>query len=232
MNDEDFRPHTTEQQLVASTPQVPATASNEALDRHLSEWGGSGGRLITFNGETGIHRTLDDGVEVPAGTEFVAFLHETQKGWIKFNEGTPPNIHMVRISDNADVLRREELGDIDPTTWPLGLDRVNREDPWKLQIVVPMARHDAGGELFLYVARGKVANYSVSDLLGRWRHHPKRQAGLIPLIRIENGTYYNKRFGGLKPKPLLPIVGWVTKAGVAPPPSTAIGVEMNDEIPF
>jgi len=79
-----------QQQLTVATTPMPAT-SEEALERHLAEWGGSPGRLFAFNGSTGIHRTLDDDVEVPGGTEFVMFLHETQKGFIKFNgPGEPP----------------------------------------------------------------------------------------------------------------------------------------------
>jgi hypothetical protein len=218
------------QQLVNATPQVPAT-SDEALERHLAEWGGSGGRLIAFNGSTGIHRTLDDNVEVPGGTEFVAFLHETQKGYIKFNDGAPPDVGMVRISENAEVPQREKLGDLDERAWRIGLDG-KKQDPWKLQICVPIARNDAGSELFIYVARGVVALNSVEDLLGRWRHHPKRRADCIPVISIQNGTYHNKRFNGLKPKPLLVIVGWVTKTGAPPPPPVPAGVEMNDQIPF
>jgi hypothetical protein len=126
---------------------VPVT-SDEALDRHLSEWGGSGGRLIAFNGSTGIHRTLDDGVEVPSRTEFVAFLHEVQKGYIKFNEGGPPNVRMIRICENADVPAREMLGDLDERAWPVGLDN-KRQDPWREQIAIPMARQDAGGSTLL-----------------------------------------------------------------------------------
>ena len=53
-----------QQQLTVSTTLVPAT-SEEALEQHLAEWGGSPGRLFAFNGSTGIHRTLDDDVEVP-----------------------------------------------------------------------------------------------------------------------------------------------------------------------
>ena len=207
------------QQLAArAAPAVPVTiTSDEALDRHLSEWGGSGGRLIAFNGSSGIHRTLDDSVEVPSGTDFVAFLHETQKGYIKFNDDAPPDVCMVAINQDAEVPQRKELGDLDQSKWPRGLDG-NKRDPWKEQIAIPLARCDAGGELFVYVARGAVALNSVADLLGRWRRHPKRQAGLIPVIRLENGTYPSKKFGGFKPKPLLLIIDWVTKDGSPPPP--------------
>ncbi len=224
------------QQLANAAPTTPASTSDEALDRHLAEWGGSGGRLFAFNGSTGIHRTLDDDVEVPRGTKFVAFLHETRKGYIKFNEGGPPDTVMVRITDNADVPERETLGDNDPSTWPLGLNG-EKQDPWKLQFAIPMARHDEGGETFIYVARGPVQMNSVSDLLGRWRWHPKRRAGLIPVISVESGTYPSKRFGGLKPKPVLRIVDWVTATGapaeaLPAPAKPALKQEMNDEIPF
>ena len=216
---------------VSAAPTLPVSTSDEALDRHLAEWGGTGGRLIAFNGSTGMHRTLDDGVEMPPGTEFVAFLHETQKGFIKFNQGGPPDVRMVRIGENAEVPARDSLGDRDQRAWPVGLSG-EKQDPWKEQIAIPMARHDAGGELFVYVARGPVAMNSVGDLLGRWRHHPKRQAGLIPVVKIENGTYPSKRFGGLKPKPVLTITDWVTRTGEPPAPPAPLRVEMSDEIPF
>jgi hypothetical protein len=221
--------HETKQELAASTALTAPVTSDAALERHLSEWGGSGGPLIGFNGSTGIHRTVDDDVEVPAGTEFAAFLHETQRGFIKFNNGAPPDVRMIGISANAEVPRREELGDLDQSQWPLGLDG-QRQDPWKEQIAFPMARRDAGGELFVYVARGQVALNAVADLLGRYRRHPKRQAGLIPVIRLESGTYPSKKFGGFKPKPLFVVVGWVTKDGNPPPPP--LSTEMNDSLDF
>jgi hypothetical protein len=95
----------------------------------------------------------------------------------------------------------------------------------------PIGATRPGGELFVYVARGSVALNSVADLLGRWRRHPKRQAGLIPVIRLENGTYPSKKFGGFKPKPLLLIFDWVTKDGSPQPPplSTEIGWRNQNE---
>jgi hypothetical protein len=73
---------------------------------------------------------------------------------------------------------------------------------------IASAETTPGGELFVYVARGPVFMNPVGDLLGRWVHHPKRQTGL-PIVKLENGTYPSKRFGGLKPKPVWTIVGWV-----------------------
>jgi hypothetical protein len=219
------------QLTVTAPPLVPAT-SDEALDQHLAEWGGSGGRLMAFNGQSGVHRTLADDVEVPSGTEFIAFLHETQRGFIKFNTDGPPDAHMVRIDENAEVPTRDSLGDNDETKWPIGLDG-NRTDPWKEQFAFPMARTDAGGELFIYVARGVVAMNSVRDLLGRWRYHPKRRQGLIPVIAVKNGTYWSKRFNADRPKAELVIVGWVTKAGTPPPETKPVSLaeEMNEAIP-
>jgi hypothetical protein len=229
-------PPDNKQQLTVSAPATPALTSDEALDRHLAEWGGSGGRLFAFNGSTGIHRTLDDDVEVVSGSKFVTFLNEAQKGFIKFNPGGPPDLRMVRISENADVPARETLGDLDERAWPLGLSG-EKQDPWKEQYAVPMARHDAGAELYIYIARGQVAMNSVSNLLGRWRHHPNRQVGLIPVVEVKNGTYHNKRFNADRPKPELTIVGWVTKTGAAPAAIPAIdkpslAQELNDEIGF
>jgi hypothetical protein len=235
-------PETKQQKLtVVATPQVPTT-SEEALDRHLAEWGGPGGRLFAFNGSTGIHRTLDDDVEVPDGTEFIAFLHETQRGFINFNVDGPPDVRMVRIDQDAKVPERAELGDNDPTKWPLGLN-CEKTDPWIEQFAIPMARNDAGGELYLYVARGVVAMNSVRSLLGRWRHHPKRKAGLIPVIKVKNGTYYNKRFNADRPKPEFIFGTWVTKTGEPPPSEStssrikqinkpSLSEELNDSIGF
>jgi hypothetical protein len=229
-----------QQQLTVATPPVPATRE-EALDRHLADWGGSGGRLIAFNGSTGIHRTLDDEVEVPDGTEFIALLHETQKGFIKFNVDGPPDLRMVRIDQIVEDIRRIDLGDNDKTKWPLDPNGVERTDPWIEQFAFPVECNDAGGELFIYVARGVVAMNSVRSLLGRWRYHPKRKAGLIPVIKVKNGTYYSKRFKANRPKPEFLFVTWVTKTGAPPPPSAPSAIkqiekplseDLNDSIGF
>ena len=229
-----------QQQLTVATTPVPMT-SEQALERHLAEWGGAPGRLVAFNGSTGIHRTLDDGVEVPGGTEFVMFLHETKKGFIKFNgPGEPPTLKMIRIDQNVEEITRDSLGDNDETKWPIVDGKP--KDPWIEQYVIPSMRNDPGGELFVYVARGIVAMLSVESLLGRWRHSPRRREGLVPVVKVDNGTYWNKRFNADRPKPIMTIVRWVTKTGAPPPlpaPSAikqidkpSLSEDLNDSIPF
>jgi hypothetical protein len=215
----------TPQVPATTTPQqVPATTSDEAIERHLAEWGGSPGRLFAFNGSTGIHRTLDDDVEVPGGTEFVMFLHETQKGFIKFNgPGEPPTICMVRIDQDIDAPTRDSLGDNDKKKWLIGLNG-EPTDPWIEQYAIPSMCNDPGGELFVYVARGIVAMLSVESLLGRWRHNPRRREGLVPVVKVDNGTYWSKRLKANRPKPILKIDRWVTKTGAPPPPLAPVSI--------
>jgi len=222
------------QQLLATVaaplvPVVPAT-SEAALEQNLATWGGGGGRLFGFNGSTGIHRTLLDNVEVPAGTEMIAHLHETQKGFIKFNPDGPPDVRMARIDQVDGAPTRDELGDHDEAQWPLGFSN-QPEDPWKPQFAVPMEWNDEGRELYVLVARGLVAMNSVEFLLGRWRRHPKRLQGMIPIIRIVNSSYWSKKYQRNQPKPEYPFVTWVTKTGAPPPPPVPLSVEMNDAIP-
>jgi hypothetical protein len=213
-----------QQQLVPVTPAPPPTAANPAaLERHLADWSGPVGRLIAFNGSTGLHRTLDDDVEVLAGSKFIACLDQAAKGYIRFNDGAPPTLAMVRIGEDADIPEREALGDTDPRQWPTSTLNGQPDDPWKLQIVFPLVSCDVSGEIYAYVARGPVALNAAGDLLGRFRFHPKRHKGLLPVVEINSGTYVSKKFGP-RPKPVLKITDWVQPDGSpapsnAPPPS-------------
>jgi hypothetical protein len=200
-------------------PAAPVPISAEARERHLADWGGTAGRLIAFNGSSGIHRTLDDDVEVPAGRKFIAVLDQCQRGYVKFNEGAPPTLAMVRLGEDTDIPAREELGDNDPAEWPINQLSGQPDDPWKLQIIFPLIGCDDDSGIFGYVARGPVALNAAGDLLGRFRYSHKRHRGLVPVIELGSGTYQSKKFGP-RPKPILKIVDWVNPDG-SPAPSPA-----------
>jgi hypothetical protein len=220
---------------VVPTPAAPTPASSDAaLERNLAEWAGPAGRMMAFNGQTGIHRTLDDNVEVELPARCTAYLTATQRGFIKFNVDAPPTVHMVGIAEEAEPVARETLGDPEGT-WPISDFTGKPEDPWKFQYVFPIVSDGAGNELFLYVARGMVATLAVESLLGKWRWHPKRRMGPLPVIEISNGTYFSKKYKSDRPKPLFAIVDWVTAEGEAPAAkaiAAAKHAEFNDQIPF
>jgi hypothetical protein len=69
-------------------------------------------------------------------------------------------------------------------------------------------------------------------LLGKFNLHPQRKKGLVPLLKLNIGTYPNKRTGRDMPKPVYQIVGWVPKDGDAPVGNGGGGGELNDVIPF
>jgi len=230
-----------QQQLVPMSPAPPpAPVSAEALERHLADWGGSAGRLLAFNGSTGVHRVLGDDVEIPAGSKFIAGLDQTQRGYIKFNDGAPPTLAMVRISEDAEVPERSSLGDTDASQWPISELSGQPADPWQEQLVFPLISYGTGGEVFGYVARGVVGLNAAKDLLGRFRWHPKRHQGLLPIVEIGSGTYQSRKFGP-RPKPVLKIVDWVNPDGspapsAAPPPGKlpqkgSSAAAFNDELP-
>lgn len=52
------------------TPAAPAT-SKTALEQHLAELAGTGGRYLQPDGSKGIHRTTDDDVEMPMPATFL-----------------------------------------------------------------------------------------------------------------------------------------------------------------
>ena len=221
--------------LVSTTSLTPAT-SNEALERNLAAWAGPAGRMLAFNGQTGIHRTLDDDVEYALPARFTDYMEALQRGFINFpGDGLPPNVRMAGIAEDVPPVTRESLGDNDQSQWPISEFTGQPDDPWKFQYVFPIVSHAPGNELFLYVARGVVVTRAVESLLGKWRYHPKRCLGLLPVVEIANGTYYSKKFKSDRPKPIFNIVDWVDAAGEAPTAKAiaeAKHAEFNDSLPF
>ena len=212
------------------TPAAPAT-SKTALEQHLAELAGTGGRYLQPDGSKGIHRTTDDDVEMPMPATFLCPLQAARWGHIMFpKDGSPPKLFMVGIAEETKFHTRESLGDNDPENWEFSEFTGQRRDPYQEQIVFPIIRTDSSGEIFTYVARGAVALRAVRDLLGRWRWHPKRQLGLTPVVEIGNGTYKHAKFGD-RPKPTFKIVDWVRPNGSQPAPQTSEEV-LNDTLPF
>lgn len=224
------------------TPAVPATVatSEEAFERNLAEWGSGFGTPLAPNGlDGGFQTTGSDKVDV-AGIIFVAHLDECRKEWIRFNgEGNLPTLIGIGIYEDAELPAREELGDLDQSLWKPDRFRNNEiTDPWKEQYRVPIVATDTSGAIYELTSRSLTSKIAFRGLIDRYGKHPQRRKGLLPLITLETGTYFNKGLNADKPKPVYKIVGWVEKDGSAPAKkpdlisSGGAAAGLNDDLPF
>jgi hypothetical protein len=132
---------------VANTQtNVPAIPSN-AVDTYLNEHcGGGSGVLFKFAKDQRFRR-VDDGEEIPLGTQFTV-VYDQMVGWIKFNgKGEPPERKMGALFQGFLPPPREELGDM--TNLSGRLDCLAR-------------RRTRGNSRFCYRYRPKTANSSSS----------------------------------------------------------------------
>ena len=225
-------------QASTTVPAAPTT-SEEAFEHNLASWGSGGGTPLSPNGlDGGFQTTGGDKVDV-AGVVFVAHLDECRKEWIKFNgEGNRPDLIGVGIYEAAELPAREELGDLDQTLWEQ--DRFRRGeivDPWQEQFRVPIVATDTSGAIYELTSRSVTSKIAFRGLIDRYGKHPQRRKGLLPLITLETGAYFNKNLNADKPKPVYKIVRWVEKDGSAPakkPDRITSGAhpELNDELPY
>jgi hypothetical protein len=219
---------------ITAEPQLPVPSipvSEEAFERNLANWGSGSGVPLVFNGLEGKFQTTGgEEVDVENGI-FAAHLDETRKGWIKFNgEGEPPTTVSVGIMEDAQLPTREELGDLDSSLWDTDKFRGEPMDPWQQEIRVPIVSAAADGTIYELTSRSLTALYAIRGLLERYGRHPQRKKGLVPLIQLQVGSYYNNKLGTDTPKPVYRVVGWVQKDGSAPPTPNNVttGALFND----
>jgi hypothetical protein len=216
----------------AIVPVTPAPISEAALERNLAEEAGPGGRLCAHNLQEGHLRTLDDNNVIQEPWRVTAHLTQYRRGFIMFGDERP-TVWDRGIMEDAAPFQRDELPHRDPSLWPISDFTGKPDDPVKSQVTFPVVTCDDAAAVFVYVARGPVAENAARSLLGAWRYHPKRKQGLIPIVEISTGTYYSKRFKADRPKPVFKIVDWTTPDGVTPAPAPlTLADQMSDEIPF
>ena len=222
---------------VVNTP-LPAPSgpvSEEAFERNLAQWGSGSGTPLTFNGLDGRFQTAGGEEADVLNTTFIAHLDETRKGWIRFNgEGNPPSIVSVGIYEDAALPERDELGDTDQSLWERDKFRGEPVDPWQPEYRVPIVATSADGTIYELTSRSLTSTFAFRALLDRYGRHPQRKKGLLPLIKLQIGSYHNHKLGTDKPKPVYQIIGWCQKDGSAPPAATnkVSSGDFNDKVPF
>lgn len=204
-------------------PALPAQYENPWLEA-AAEAGSEFGKLLKYlKGEW----QIGDDV-IPEGTEYIAYIDELARAWIKFEDQSVVDRRIVKVRDGK-LPSREELGDTDSSNWETD-DNGNPRDCWALHWLLPMAPVEAEADLTVFATRSKGGIGAIGVLCkvyGRTSRH-----GLLPIVALKTRSYKHKKYGKIE-TPDLPIVGWhgtaTQPAQSAPHNGTA---DFDDRIPY
>jgi hypothetical protein len=212
-------------------PATPDVRTN--VERYLDEVAPSMivGRLVKFSKEN-TFVIIDTQETIEPTVEFVAVCDQTLVGWIKFSgeDGVPPTRVMGLLYSGFVMPPRAELGDLDPTKWPLGLSGAP-DDPWKHQQYLVLQNVETK-EFFTFVTSSKTGRSAVGTLLRHYDRTRKTHPDEYPVVRLGVGGFKHRDER----------VGWVTTPvftvrGRAPAdsstrPDTSARGDMDDEVPW
>ena len=224
---------------VPTQPAVPAPASSTAVapaddravrNRYLEEIaGGMPGRLFKFSTKLNKFVTVDDGSDIE-DVDYVALCPETLIGWIKFSgDDLPPERVMGLLYDGFRKPEREELGDLDQTQWPAGLNNAP-QDPWLHQVCLPL-KNAATQELLVFTTLNETGRRAVGRLLQHYERTLRLNPDELPIVRLKVGGFNHRdpRVGWVS-TPQFAIVGRTKRSDVAKP--AAPPDDFDDGLPF
>ena len=215
----------------AALPALPAIDGADAyIDRNPTMMVGRG---IKPNSKSGVIAFTDDETPVSPDREFTVIAESIWCGFARLEEGQPTKYAGGLLFDPKGFHRpaREELGDDDPTQWPVSKFDGEPGDPWKESVFVPL-EDSTTGELFTLQIVSKprsAAIYAVDGLLRHCHMLMRRSPDMCPVIKLKMSQYESKKYG-MQWKPLFQVVGKTSRASAAKP-DTSIGADMDDAIP-
>ena len=185
------------------------------------------GPPIKFDGKTGNFVAPGDGEPVDEKTRYVALLPEMWNGYIKFNgEGEQPTRIGGLPYDGYEMPPREELGDLDPDEWPIGLNG-KPADPWLHQILIPIQNVETK-EIFCFGTTSTTGRTAVGALLRSYNRMRRANPNELPIIQLRASSYEHRTFGKVN-VPSFVICGRTNIDGTKPDTAAA---DLNDEVPW
>jgi hypothetical protein len=223
--------------VVAPPAQLPASmepalsSADEYLARNPSM---IVGRPAHPNGKDGVIYFNDDGSRVSTETVWTVITDSIWVGRVRLVEGEPAQYDGgLFFVPGWSRRAREDLGDLDPTAWPVNrFDTLKRDDPWKEAAYIPM-EDGASGEMITLQIQTKprtAAGFATDAFLRHCKQTLKRFPDFYPLVKIGMSPYQSKKFGQ-QWKPNFQPCGKIERASAAKPDSS-IDTDMDDAIPF
>jgi len=202
---------------------APAKQYDNPWLEAADEAGGGFGKILKF-----VKGTWEIGEEdLPEGKEFIAFIDEVARGYVKFKDKTVVERHIVKVRDGHPP-KREDLGDNDPDQWEIDDATGKPRDPYVFQWLLPMSPVDAEGDLTVYCT-GSKGGIGAIGLLCKVYGRSQRN-GLLPIVALKCASYKHPEYGKVL-KPDMPIVGWHGSAS-GPPPDGKPWDDKLDELPY
>jgi len=142
--------------------------------------------------------------EVPLGSQFIAYMPEARRGWIRFKDGKPVEPRLDYCRDCKPVPERDTLGDDNPDEWETDDD--NRPvDPWNKRHYLPLEDVETGEVVtWAFWSDGGVKAY---NKLCR-TYAPVFKTSKLPIISLQTDSYYNKKHHRDTSIPVLKFVRW------------------------
>lgn len=165
----------------ASLPATLGPDTRSPAERYVDEVAPSSiaGQLVKFSKE-GKFVVSDTDEELSPEDDFIALCDETLIGWLRFHEdGSPPDRHQGLLYQGFVMPRREELGDLDQSTWPQGLSG-QPSDPWQHQICLVL-QHVGTQALYTFSTTSQTGRRAVGNLLSHYNRMARRDPKLTRL---------------------------------------------------
>jgi hypothetical protein len=162
------------------------------------------GQLLRFT-KHGEYKCGQDQDEVAEGTRMLAYLPGLKYGWVKWNEGQPVRHLIGLIAEGFEPPPREELGDLDESTW----NELNGRpiDPWQKTNYLVML--DEEGELYTFVTSSKGGLSAIGQVADSYAKRRRMKPDEIPVIELHARSYQHKDFGETF-APSFKIVAWAS----------------------
>jgi hypothetical protein len=209
----------TNQHLSEQKSNLPVANKTNPWLEAASEAGNDFGRLLKFVKG----RYESDGNEVPLGSEFVAYIDQVARAWVRFEDGKLVAQHISKIASGDKLPPREKLGHLDPEKWekdPSGQPK----DPWAEQWYLAVVGLE-NGEVLTFVTGSKGGIGAIARLCNVYGR--RYGDGTLPIVALKVRSYKHKLFGRVE-TPDLEVVGW----DGTPLIKRSASEELDDELPY
>jgi hypothetical protein len=207
-----------------TTEMTPFKSRNAALDLAM---GSDIEDAPPLRYKEGIWLAGIDKTPVEIGTVALIEPASVQEGYVCWKGGRLVDQRFHEWANpNAQPIRREQLGDLDPDDWPDG------RDPWAYTMLLAVK---IDGRMHKFSTSTVGGANAIRKILRLWRRDRDAHPGLVPQVLLGSESYIHKVHHNTIKTPVFEMMGWDGWDGSERPPQdekAQVKHLLNDSIPF